>query len=491
MSQSATRDANARPGIARATVFGFVAEATVFPAGLVTAAFLTRYLGVSDYGRLSLVYAVISPVVWLASATFAGRVGVSLLTEAQDWNATAASLLRANILLGIGAMLGFCALVPWLAAGLGSPDLAPLLWVAAVEIGLMPVARIHRDALIAKGRYSGPALATLVFQLARVALVLVLVSAGWSLLGAILANLGARALELMVYRTRVRVPIRGAVPGWLDGARAQIGTIFGYALCLQLFSRVDLLMLSVLRAPADDIGLYGAAQNVAQAPGLLAFVLSPLVIAALRRAELANAPGEVAALKSGSARIALAIWALAGPAAAGAPQLVGLLFGPSFASSGPILGWLGIGGGAGLVLSVLAAHQVAGGRFARPLVAAIPMLLAALALQAAWIPRYGALGAAWATAAAAILAAMIAQVFDGFHHLSARTLDLARMVGGATAGYLSTQVAARAGIPSPIDILVGALVTGTILIAVRLASVREVRQLLAQFIGFTPNRRTA
>ena len=168
-----------------------------------------------------------------------------------------------------------------------------------------------------------------------------------------------------------------------------------------------------------------------------------------------------------------------------------LLFGPRFASSGPILSWLGIGGGAGLVLSVLAAHQVAAGRFARPLVAAIPMLLGALALQAAWIPRHGALGAAWATAAAAILAAMIAQVFDGFHHLSARTLDLARMVGGATAGYLSTQVAARAGIPSPIDILVGALVTGTILIAVRLASVREVRQLFAQFIGFTPNRRTA
>ncbi len=476
-----------RPGIARATVFGFVAEAMVFPAGLVTAGFLTRNLGVSQYGQLSLVYAVVSPVVWLASATFSGRMAVALLSDARDWRPMAAALLRASALLGLGAMLGFDALVPRLATGLGIPDLAPVLWLAALEIVVAPITRIHRDALIARGDYSWPALATLAFHLTRLALVLALVAAGWTLVGVILANLGARVVELIACRARLPVPVRGAARGWLHPLRAQVGSFFLYGLCLQLFARLDLLMLGLLGAPKDDLGHYGAAQNLALGPALLAMVFSPLIIAALRRAELARAPEEAAALKNGSLRIAVAIWALAGPVAGGASRLTVLLFGREFVSSGAILGWLGVGAGAGLVLSVLSAHQIAGGRFTRPLGATIPMLVVAAALHAVLIPRFGALGAAWATAAAAILAAIIAQGLDGPGVLPARTLDMARMVGAGTVGYFGAHGAAWAGIPSPVDILLGAFATGICLVVLRLASVRDLRQLVAQFMSSTQN----
>ncbi len=466
-----------RPGIARATAFGFAAEALIFPAGLVTSAFLTRNLGAAGYGQLSLIYAVLSPVVWLASTTLAGRIGVTLLTSPGDWRAMAATLLKANILLGLGVMLGFVAVAPVLSTGLARPDLAPLLWVGAVEIALMPVTRIHRDALIASGRYSSPAVATLAFQLARLALILGLVSAGRGVLGVVLANVGARIVELVACRAHLRLPIRGAVRGWFGPVKAQVGGLFAYALCLQLFSRADLLMLGFLGAATEDLGHYGAAQNLAQGLGLLAVVIGPLMIAAIRRAESAGAAEEAASLRSGSARLALAVWALAGPVAAGGTRLVVFLFGKSFAASGPILGWLGAGAGAGLVVSVLAAHQIAAGRLTRPLVATIPMLLVAVGLQAVWIPQHGALGAAWATAAATILGAIIAQAFDGFEHLPARGLDLARMVVAGMAGYFSTVAVARAGAPSPIDMVVGGLVTGAMLLAVKLASVRELRQL--------------
>ena len=490
MTQSSERRADSQPGIARATVFGFVAEAMVFPAGLVTAGFLTRNLGVSQYGRLSLIYAVVSPVVWLASATFSGRIAVALLSEAQDWRPMAAALLRASALLGLAAMLGFDALVPRLATGLGIPDLAPMLWVAAFEIAIAPITRIHRDALIAQGEYSWPALATLAFQLTRLALVLALVAAGWTLLGVILANLGARVVELIALRARLPVPVRGAVRGWLNPLRTQVASFFLYGLCLQLFARLDLLMLGFLGAPREDVGHYGAAQNLALGPALLAMVFSPLIIAALRRAELANARDEAAALKYGSLRVAIAIWALAGPVAAGASRLTVLLFGQGFVSSGAILSWLLVGGGGGLVLSVLSAHQIAEGRYVRPLRAAMPMLLVAGALQAALIPRFGALGAAWATAAAATLAAMIAQGFDGRSVLPARFFDLARMVGAGTAGYFGADLAGRVGIPSPIDILLGAIVTGIGLLVVGLASGPELRHLTAQFMSSTQRPRT-
>lgn len=476
-----------RPGIARATVVGFAAEAMVFPVGLITAAFLTRNLGVTQYGRLSLIYAVVSPVVWLASTTFAGRIAVALLTEARDWRPMAAALLRANILLGLGAMIGFGAMAPWIAEGIGAPELTPVLFAAAAEILLAPVIRIHRDALIAQGRYSWPAVATVAFQLARLILVLALVAAGWDLIGVILASVGARVVELVACRVRLRIPVGGAARGWFDPLRAQIGAVFGYAVCLQLFSRLDLVLLGFLGAAAEDVGHYGAAQNLALAPALLAMVLSPLVIAALRRAELSRHLDAVAALKRGSLRFALAIWAMTGPVAAGGSRLSVLLFGQGFFPTGALLAWLGVAAGAGLLLSVLSAHQIAAGRFARPLAAGIPMLVVAAALQITWIPGHGALGAAWATTTAALLAAGIALGFDGLGALPARMFEVARMASAGGAGYLGTIGAARIGMPSPVDILVGAIVTCVSLLVVRLASVPELRVLARQFLSPTPN----
>jgi O-antigen/teichoic acid export membrane protein len=478
----------ARSGIARATIAGFIAEALVFPVGLITAAFLTRNLGVAQYGRLSLIYAVVSPVVWLASTTFAGRIAVTLLTEARDWRPMAAALLRANLLLGLGAMIGFAATTPWLAAGLGAPELAPVLSIAAVEILLAPVIRIHRDALIAEGRYSWPAVASGAYQLARVTLVLVLVAAGWALVGVVAANLGARAVELVVCRVRIRVPVRGAARGWFAPLLTRMGALFGYTICLQLFSRLDLLMLGFLGAMAPDLGHYGAAQNLALAPALLAMVLGPLIVAAIRRAELGGYSEEAAALKSGSLRLALATWALAGPVAAGGSRLAVLLFGPAFVPTGPLLGWLGVAAGAGLMLSVASAHQIAAGRFGRPLVAGIPLLVVAAALQLAWIPRHGALGAAWATTIAAILAVVIAMGYDGLRGLPARMFGLVRMAGAGAAGYLATGAAARVGMPSPVDIMAGAAVTGISLLVVRLTSAAELRLLAREFTGTAAKR---
>jgi O-antigen/teichoic acid export membrane protein len=160
-----------------------------------------------------------------------------------------------------------------------------------------------------------------------------------------------------------------------------------------------------------------------------------------------------------------------------------LLFGRDFAASGPILGWLGVAAGGGLALSVLSTHQVAAGRFARPLVAAVPMVALAVGLQVLLIPRYGALGAAWATAAAASLAALIAHGFDGPKALWSRSSDLLRMLAAALAGFWGTRAAAGLGAPSPADILGGAVVGGIVLMATGLASRSDLRELGARLFG--------
>jgi len=474
--------ADARPGIARATVLGLVAEALALPAGLVTTTYLTRTLGAIDYGQISLVYAASSPVMWVASMTFAGRAAVKLIADADDWRSMAAALLRANLLVGLLAALLFALAVPLIGLAFKQPGLAPYLWLAAAEISFMPVTRLHRDALTARGKYASPAWATVAYQSARLTLILVLVAAGWSITGVIVANLVARLVELATCRALQRLPFRGGTVGGLAPLGEFLGSLFVYSLCLQLFNRVDLLMVGWLGV-ADTVGHYGAAQNIAQAHGLFALVFTPLLIAALRRAELAGALQEAAALRLGSARLAMGLWALAAPVAAGAPRLAILLFGPPFAASGAILAWLGIAGGAAVVLSVFSAHEVAAGRYHRPLSAAVPMLVTSVVLQIVLIPRYGGVGAASATAVAAVLAALIAQGFAGVGKLPSRGLDLLRAIGGGLAGFVGTRLAAMGYIPSPVDILVGCLVTGVTLLALRLISTRQIARFASELTG--------
>jgi PST family polysaccharide transporter len=449
---------------------------------LITATYLTRTLGAVEYGQISLVYAASAPVMWLASTTFAGRAAVKLIADADDWRAMAAALLRANALVGLLATVLFALAVPMLGSVFKQPALTPYLWLAACEISLMPITRLHRDALTARGRYTSPALATLAYHSARVVLVLGLVAAGWSVMGVIVANMAARLVELATCRAQQRLPVRGGVIGSLAPLREFFGSLFVYALCLQLFNRVDLLMVGWLGSP-DTVGHYGAAQNLAQGPGLFALVFTPLLIAALRRAELDGAVDEAAALRLESARVALGLWALAAPVAAGATGLAVLLFGPAFAASGAILAWLGIAGGAALVLSVHSAHEVADGRFARPLIAAIPMLVVAVVLQILLIPRYGGAGAAVATAVAAVLGALIAQGFQGVRKLPSRGLDLLRAIGGGMAGFLGTRLAAIGNIPSPVDMLTGCLVTCVALLALRLTSTSQISRFASELAG--------
>ncbi len=474
-----------RPALARAVVLGFAAEALVFPAGLITTGFLTRALGAASYGQVSLVYAAVSPVMWMASMLFGGRAAVKILSDSPDWRLSAATLVRANLVAGAIAMILFALCSPLLNSAFRQASLTPLLLLAGFEIVLMPVTRLHRDALTARGRYLAPALGSVAYQSVRLIMILLLVMSGWSVAGVIAANLIARLAELGVCRAQQSLPFRGSVPGGLGPMREFLGSLFVYALLVQVFNRMDTLLVGRFAMP-ETVGHYGAAQNLAQAPGLLTLVLTPVLIAAIRRAELAHAEDEATALRLESARLAMALWAMAAAVAGGAPRLAVLLLGSSFVPSGPILAWLGLAGGSMLVMSVLAAHEVAAGRYGQPLIAAGPMLCLSAVLQMVLIPPYGGTGAAIGTAAGATLGALIAMGFNGGQNLRTYGLDLLRAAGGGVAGYAGARLAGAAHVPSPFDIASGCLVSALALVALRLISVRDVTRFASDLTGRRP-----
>lgn len=136
-----------------------------------------------------------------------------------------------------------------------------------------------------------------------------------------------------------------------------------------------------------------------------------------------------------------------------------------------------------LVMSVLAAHEVAAGRYGQPLIAAGPMLAVGVVLQIVLIPRYGGTGAAIATAAGATLGALIALGFDGGRQFRAYGLDLLRAVGGGASGYAATMLAGAAHVPSPVDIAAGCLVSGLTLVVLRLISLQDVVRFASELTG--------
>jgi O-antigen/teichoic acid export membrane protein len=464
--------------LARGTTLGVAAEALVLPAGLLTAAYLTRTLGPDLYGRLSLVYALVAPVMWISATAFAGRAAVKLVADSADWRAMAAQLLRANLAFGIATAALFALLARPLASAVGDPGLAQFLWLASTEIVLMPVVRLHRDVLIAQGRLSWPAAATFSYHVGRLGLIVVAVASGYGIEGVVVANVAARLVELGACWIRLRIPFRGATESGLAPFRAFLGNLFVYALCVQLFNRADLVMLGVFGAPNDALGHFGAAQNLAIAPGLVAMVSSPMLIAALRQAELRGGDAEADTLRRDSTRVALAIWALIAPVAAGATAVIVLFFGSDFAPAGPIFALLGLGAGAALLLSILTAQEVAAGHFRRPLLAVIPMLVIALILHLVLIPRWGGMGAAAATASSAVVASLVATTFGGRERLAPMMNGLARAALAGATGALATWLFGAAGFPPFLDILSGISVTVAALLAFGLVRIAAIRSLI-------------
>src|SRR5215471_18928292 len=97
------------------TVRLFLAEALVFPTGLITAAFLTRRLHPSGYGVFTLAAVVIAWLEWIPPALFS-RTAVKFVSEAQDSADVATAVLRLYLGTGAAIVALVWILAPWIAS---------------------------------------------------------------------------------------------------------------------------------------------------------------------------------------------------------------------------------------------------------------------------------------------------------------------------------------------------------------------------------------
>ncbi len=389
----------------RGSVEIFSAESLMVPVGLLIVAFLSRRLGVGLYGDYVLLIAVVTWLEWGVTSLFA-RATVQLVAESGDWAPAAATIVWLHGVAGLVVGGALLAGAGPLASALGAPGIAPGFRILAFDVPLFCLAQAHRQVAVGIGRYRVRALAAGGRSVARLALVVGLVSLGLSVRGALLAQVGASVVELAICRAGVR-------PSWWHDRTYPVSRVlafawplFGAAIFMRLFERVDLFMVQRLILSPEVTAVYGAAQQLALLPYLVSTAVVPVLSSRMARLTSTGATVEAGQhLAQGIRAVTLLLPLVAIPAGSGA-DVASFVFGAPFAAAGSLLGPLLVAVICYVGMNVAVSAFIAAGKPAWTLVLATAVLAAAFGGDLAVIPRLGARGAALVTMTAGAVGAI-------------------------------------------------------------------------------------
>jgi O-antigen/teichoic acid export membrane protein len=389
------------------TIRIFLAEAILFPTGLITAAFLTRELGPEGYGLLTLAATIVTWIEWCTSSIFF-RTTIKFISEAKDWLPIGATVLQQHVLISGAATCLLCFLAMPIAKLMGESSLAIYLQLFALQILFFNAARAHRTILTGLGKYSEGAITGASRWIARMILMILLVKLGFSVTGAILGSVGAALVELIIARFYIRPPLfyRSSFPVNQLWNHAVPMTL--YAFSMHLYNKQDLMLLKILGGTAQEAGVYGAAQNLALVPSIFALSFAPVLLSTLGQTRRNQEIEQAQKLSQRAMRLVLLILPFAAMTAGAAPGIVGLIFGSQFLPAGPLLAILIFAAFAQLMISVATAILTAADKPRWTFAITGPLLPLAIVGHWLLIPKMGAIGAAISTTLFATLGAIVA-----------------------------------------------------------------------------------
>lgn len=378
----------------------------LFPlTGIITAAFLTRRLGPDGYGLLVLSATL---VVWieLVINSFFARATIKFVAEAEDWRAIGVTVSRLQFLAGVGGALLLTLLAFPLADALDEPDLAPYLCLYSLHIPLTGLGQGYLNILVGIGHYKQKAVSSAGQHIARLVLILVFVEMGLSIEGAILGSIGASLVEIAISRRYVRLPFFGhamfpSQKFWNVGL-----ILFLSGMSLNSYAGLGLVMLKTFGGTAQEVGIYGAAQNLAILPGIFSMAVGPLLFSTLSRMLSAGETDQAKVIGSVTMRIVLGLLPIAAMVSGAASEIVTLFFGQPFEPAAPLFALLIFGAVAFVMISVSMTIVTAVGPPRLTLILSAPLVFLAMAGYWVLIPTFGAIGAAFVTALCSWLGAV-------------------------------------------------------------------------------------
>jgi PST family polysaccharide transporter len=397
--------------------------------GAVVGLLVARHLGPERLGSLSYCVALVTLLVFIPS------LGLDAVLKRELLNAperTPELLASGFVLRSITGAVGCIALVlvsrgrwglagdePRLLAVLALLMFQPALflpelwlqvnlrakWVVAAQLGALAVASAVRVWLIAN---DAP-----------------LVAFAWVIFGEMV--LGAAGFWVGAWQVGLRLPAAAARASVMRELFGAAWPLMFASLAIVVYMKIDEVMLRQLAGPSA-VGIYAAAAKLSEVWYFLPTALASSVLPALLRARGSDA-AEYARRQQQYFDLSAAIaYGLSIPIALIAPWIVHWAYGADFGTAGPILAvhiwssifvFLGVARGQWLVNEGMQKFY---------LTATVVGAAANVVLNFIFIPRWGGLGAAWATVISYGLAAWLASYFHPAVRLIAKMQTRALLV---------------------------------------------------------------
>ncbi|HVU25131.1 MAG TPA: flippase [Opitutus sp.] len=360
--------------------------------GLVVA----RYLGPAQFGVFNYALAMVTFLLAIAQMGLDALVQREVLATPERAAATLGAAGRLRLAAGAacyGAVLG------WVWWGEADGEARRLLVIAGAMVFLpgLTVADLWLQANLQARRSALAQAMALVLGLAG-RLWLVAARAPLWTFGAVVtaeALLAAGFLNVMAWRAGVRIA-RDRAAGLARRLAGEAWPLMLASIAVMIYLRIDVVMLQQLAGPAPA-GIYAAAVRISEIGYFVPAAIASSVLPALLRSRAAGEAAYRERLQryyDGSAALA---YGLTVPVALAAPWVVRLLYGAAFADAGPVLA-LHVWASVFVFLGVARSQFLVNEKLTRFALLATSLGAAVnVGLNGLWIPRWGAMGAAWAT----------------------------------------------------------------------------------------------
>lgn len=373
--------------------------------GLALMAFLTRSLGIADYGLYAITVVVVN---WLGISLVVATMGttVRIVAGEEQGHRYAASMLRLVTLAGLVLSLALFVAAGWLAAALRAPSVEPLLRILSPDLALTAIGATYSGILIGQQRFLAGATVVVAGAAAQLAAAWLLVGGGWSAAGACAgAAIGSAAqVALGRWLTGIGLWHRDRVP--FARLWGHVRLLAAGQLALRISQNMDLLAVKVLLRSPVAAGHYAGAQNVSIAANSL---FAPACSVVLQALASARREGELVRWRRTAAfflRGALAYAGLLCGLSAAAPRITTFLLGPDFAPASPVLALL-LWAVAFRILAISGRVLISAvNESTSILIPLLGLIIVGLAAYAVVIPRAGIAGAASVAAALAFCASL-------------------------------------------------------------------------------------
>jgi len=208
--------------------------------------------------------------------------------------------------------------------------------------------------------------------------------------------LAAVGFFIVARRAGLRMPVIAARVATMRRLLAEAWPLMFASLAIAVYMKIDEVMLRQLAGPTA-VGIYAAAAKLSEVWYFMPTALASSVLPALLRARQ-NSPEEYARRQQQYYDLSAGVaYGLSVPIALAAPWMVRVAYGAEFVAAGPILAvhiWSSIF----VFLGVARGQWLVNEGFQKFYLAATCVgAVANIALNLIFIPRWGGLGAAWAT----------------------------------------------------------------------------------------------